>query len=347
MFSPNGSSAVHKFHKGFIFGQISQTEMLKDLHIQNYRLFEDFKMEGLGKVNLIAGKNNTGKTALLEALRIIESKGSRTVLSNIILERGELKPNNSESYSTLFTRSLISEKGDQPRLEIQFGKSILLYREITDGNYPDYFITLTRSNGNPIINKLSSPSSGETPYDEAIYIPFSNGDLSISDLWINVTLTPKKKVLIKILKCVEPRIVDIDIPKQDAAMVLLADDEIPVPLKNLGDGANRLLVLALSLINAKNKLLLIDEFESGLHYSVQEQLWEIVFEYAKKWDIQVFATTHSLDAVKSFFYVLEKKTYDGMGKFFRLQKSRKGPIEAITYDENKLEFALEHQLDPR
>src|SRR5881396_2666903 len=42
--------------------------MLKTLHIKNFRLFQDLKLDSLNRVNLITGVNNSGKTALLEAL---------------------------------------------------------------------------------------------------------------------------------------------------------------------------------------------------------------------------------------------------------------------------------------
>src|SRR4028118_1513114 len=42
--------------------------MLKEIEIQNFRCFEQIKISGFERVNLICGKNNAGKTALLEAL---------------------------------------------------------------------------------------------------------------------------------------------------------------------------------------------------------------------------------------------------------------------------------------
>jgi AAA15 family ATPase/GTPase len=42
--------------------------MLKEIEIQNFRCFEQIKISGFERVNLIGGKNNAGKTALLEAL---------------------------------------------------------------------------------------------------------------------------------------------------------------------------------------------------------------------------------------------------------------------------------------
>ncbi len=320
--------------------------MLKDLHIQNYRLFEDFKMKGLGQVNLIAGKNNTGKTALLEALRILESKGDLSVISNIILERGDLNRHDSESFSTLFTRKLIHINRDASQLTIELGDTIKLSREVKESDYPTYFSIVERGNGSPVRNNLKTPTDGQYPNDKAVYIPFSNDKIRISDFWKKVVLTPLEDQVHEIMRVIEPKIIRLDIVDNNAK-VRLENEINPIPLKNLGEGANRMLIIALALVSSKNKMLLIDEFESGLHYSVQEQLWNIIFEYAKKWNIQVFATTHSMDAVKSFFYVLEKEQNEGMGKFFRLQRSRKGQIESIKYDEKDLELAIGVKLDPR
>jgi len=44
--------------------------MLNSLEIKNFRILEDFKVSKLGRVNLIVGKNNSGKSSVLEALRI-------------------------------------------------------------------------------------------------------------------------------------------------------------------------------------------------------------------------------------------------------------------------------------
>ena len=37
------------------------------LHIKNFKNLEDLQIDKLGRVNLIAGENNVGKSSLLEA----------------------------------------------------------------------------------------------------------------------------------------------------------------------------------------------------------------------------------------------------------------------------------------
>jgi AAA15 family ATPase/GTPase len=59
-----------------------------------------------------------------------------------------------------------------------------------------------------------------------------------------------------------------------------------VPFKSMGDGINRILHIILSMVNAQDGYLLIDEFENGLHYSVQEQVWKVIFSLAKSLNVQ-------------------------------------------------------------
>lgn len=64
--------------------------MLTRVDISNYRGFKSYRMEGLTRVNLLVGKNNSGKTALLEGIQFLTSRGDLAVLPEIAKRRGEL-----------------------------------------------------------------------------------------------------------------------------------------------------------------------------------------------------------------------------------------------------------------
>ena len=107
----------------------------------------------------------------------------------------------------------------------------------------------------------------------------------------------------------------------------------------MGDGMLRILQLILKIFSAKGGFLLIDEFENGLHYSVQKKVWELVFDLAEKLNIQVFATTHSWDCIESFAKVaIEKTAIEGV--LFRVGRSVRtsdqGRVIATVFDEQKL-----------
>jgi hypothetical protein len=64
--------------------------MLTKVEIKNYRGFPSYKMEGLAHVNLFVGKNNSGKTALLEGIQFLASGGDPGVLEDAAQRRGEI-----------------------------------------------------------------------------------------------------------------------------------------------------------------------------------------------------------------------------------------------------------------
>ena len=66
------------------------------------------------------------------------------------------------------------------------------------------------------------------------------------------------------------------------------------------------------LAHAKDGVLLVDEIENGIHYSVQPDLWRVVFEMATRLNVQVFATTHSYDCIKAFEEAARESEEEGV-----------------------------------
>ena len=113
----------------------------------------------------------------------------------------------------------------------------------------------------------------------------------------------------------------------------------------MGEGMNRMLGIALSLVNARDGFLLVDEIESGLHYSVQADMWRLIFEMAHRLNVQVFATTHSLDCIRAFQYAANENT-DEAGMLIRLAQRGKDII-ATSFDEDKLAIIARDEIEVR
>ncbi|HCU34868.1 MAG TPA: hypothetical protein DGT21_05255 [Armatimonadetes bacterium] len=89
-------------------------------------------------------------------------------------------------------------------------------------------------------------------------------------------------------------------------LVTIGDGGPPVPLGSLGEGASRMLTLAASILAAeRGDLVLIDEIDTGLHYSRMARVWHLVIRTAIEHDVQVFATTHSLDCIRGLAWCCE------------------------------------------
>ena len=119
----------------------------------------------------------------------------------------------------------------------------------------------------------------------------------------------------------------------------------PLPLANFGDGTQRVFAMALAMSTASNGYLLIDEFETGLHHSVQADVWRAVFRLAHEWNVQVFATTHSQDCIEAFQEAAaEDQNEEAM--LISLQQ-RKAGITAVSFDERELKIATRGHIEVR
>jgi AAA15 family ATPase/GTPase len=312
-------------------------------------------IEGLKRVNLIVGKNNTGKTTLLEALRILASGGDSTVVNNILKYRGQFTPSWDKSYEALFFKLSKGENPFESKNELTINDLMIEseFRTRANGEFSfvvtEAFHVLDRAKDqkNSTKKTLSANDTPDFPNEKLIYVPFQSDITVLQHFWDNVSLTSLEDDVVKIIKeTIEPRLVRIDV-SSGLAKVRLEGIDKPIPIQVLGDGVQRILMVALALVNSKGKILLIDELESGLHHSVQETLWEMIFEYAQKFDIQVFVTTHSKDTLRTFKYVSSEAANKNVGFLFRLQHNRKGKLEAIAYNQDRLEDALEMNLEIR
>ena len=124
----------------------------------------------------------------------------------------------------------------------------------------------------------------------------------------------------------------------------IADQDNPIPLRSLGEGMVRLFGLALALVNTRDGLFLIDEIESGLHYSVQPDVWRLVFRLAQRLNIQVFATTHSWDCVEAFQFVTG--SHPDEGQLIRLGRNHDDVI-ATLFDEQELAIITRDHIEVR
>src|SRR5260370_32304229 len=117
----------------------------------------------------------------------------------------------------------------------------------------------------------------------------------------------------------------------------------PLPLRSLGDGMQRMLGIALALANAQDGMLLVDEIENGIHYSVQPELWQLIFQIAYRLNVQVFATTHSLDCIEAF-QTAAQEDKQNEGLLIRLEFS-KGEVRATLFDEEELGIVTRQQIE--
>jgi hypothetical protein len=172
----------------------------------------------------------------------------------------------------------------------------------------------------------------------------------IGRLWDTIALTDDEDIVVGALRAICPsieKIVLVQSPTertQRTLMAKLSEFPDPVPLKSLGEGVEHLLSLSLALVRGKGGVVLIDEIENGVHYSIQPALWGLIFQQALKWRIQVFATTHSWDCVEGF--QIAASTHNTSASLFRLERAGSG-IRAIRFALQEIEIARRESIEVR
>ena len=119
----------------------------------------------------------------------------------------------------------------------------------------------------------------------------------------------------------------------------------PVPVQLLGEGFNRMLSLALAMNEATDGLVLIDEIENGLHYSVHQEVFSTVMQLAEAFNVQVFATTHSGECIRAAYEAVGRKYEDDFA-FYRLS-SAEDDVKATPFYGEKIKTAIEFNMEIR
>jgi AAA15 family ATPase/GTPase len=353
----------------------------------------------LKRINLFTGKNNTGKSTILEAIAIYATKGNWRLIAQLLKERGEnLRTKQTENYlkifSSLFTDRIIgldlenvisigsidkitSEENKPPSHNNVVTLKFIKYNDDTKkhdlgfGTRRKLFVQNGEEDieevykfgieiGNGINDKIVPLSEVENFFRHGIgfnyrnlqYVRGRNIDSeNNSELFDKITLTDKEQNVIDSLKIIEPATERITFVEGNVderiAVIKLSNSSKVLPLKSMGDGINRVLTIILALVNSNDGFLLIDEFENGLHYSIQEQLWKIIFLMSQKLNVQVFATTHSEDSINAFESVLNSSdNTQQVGKLIRLD-NKNGAIIPVEFDAADLEIVNRNNIEIR
>lgn len=122
----------------------------------------------------------------------------------------------------------------------------------------------------------------------------------------------EKETLIQLLRLFDERIIGIEIGMLNAKPTILIELEniglMPVSL--FGDGLKKILTLASAIVKTKHGIILIDEFETGIHQRALVQVADWIASAAEERDIQIFLTTHSSEAVNALVQAQKKQQID-------------------------------------
>lgn len=200
--------------------------------------------------------------------------------------------------------------------------------------------------------RIARPRIGEAERRPPFIAARGADNAIVASWWDALALTDGEERVIECLKLISDvervALVEGASLRARTPIVKFKGTTLPEPMRSLGDGFGRLFCVALALENARaSKMLLIDELDNGIHYSVLPDLWRFITRAATATDVQVFATTHSWDCVEAFqAATLENSEADGV--LMKLARRRaEDPVSAVVFDEAELATATKQGIELR
>jgi len=297
---------------------------IKEIEIKDYKLFKDFKANGFGRVNLIGGKNNVGKTAFLEACYVHTQQSSHAIF-DIIFSR----------YYVEFLEQLMSDVGIRYILNIVQDKSQIFQDTVIKSNietkvphYNEKEISTSKKKKNIVFMDTSK-------YTSSILIEWYSKIIELGMEDMVDELIKKFDQNIEKFRIIntEPKCFHKNFQKF-------------YNLNEFGDGLSKYVGFVSLLLAIERGIVFIDEIENGIHYTNFDKLWEIILEISKKQNIQVFATTHSKECIESYARV-SKKQQDDEITFIELGKNKQSQIRAIVMDSERFYRELDSENEVR
>lgn len=364
--------------------------MISSIQIEGYRGFERFEMTHLGRLNLLVGTNNSGKTSVLEALQLLTSRGDPIALWQLLWRRGERLHGGRNTRDMppeldvchLFTghdqhvgsRFTLSAKNETPERSVTFSIVELSAKERKEmgetGPITSRLVLQIKGHSSPVSNLPLTRAGGISPsvleqptrsirrrdseaHPSQFITTESIDSEDLVSLWDKVALTPNEDLVLRAL-----RFLDSDIERIAAQsstqnyfgvrggfIIKRQGNEQPIPIGSMGDGMWRMMAMAIAITQCKGGVLLVDEIDTGLHYTVMSDMWRLIFRAAKDLDVQVFATTHSFDCIHSLAAVCISDT--DAKNAVTVQRIEPGKSRAVPYSESEIRVAAEKNIEVR
>lgn len=310
--------------------------VIKDLKIEAFRGILDLKLENLGEINIFAGINNSGKTSILEAIRLLESPLDVFNAVRVSRQREYLGsfPNDRLVYLEPFINMF----------NLRDGVNVIALSGRT--NEHEFFLKIAGSIEKRLmgIEEITKQKSGRVnrhylPTSDMISgeVDFFSGTIKYmedgKEYEENVSFSQldnlfedkskKRGVNIVYLSPIshifwgEPlfKTIKEGFKSEIVKLLRIFDPQIkgfevikdipyiehetlrPMPLSTYGDGLKKVLLFATSIIQAKNGILLIDEIETAIHISAFKEIFKRFVRSCHDYNVQVFAATHSQEAI--------------------------------------------------
>lgn len=266
---------------------------IKKLELKNFKCYSEIEFE-FGEVNVISGKNSSGKSTIIQSILIFNNS-----INKELLDLQNMKNINLIGFKEVLNQN--EENAEE--FSVSINSNIIEYKEaFSDNNRPINNICTVNTESNLKTEDLKviylgaerTLSSIQIPKIQSkSYIPNSNNEHLADYLYINDQgLRPNsiKKKLEKYLIDLEFINEKIDIRPSGRVYQLLIDNK---EVEHVGVGVKYVIPLLLSALSNENSVIIIENPEIHMHPRAQTKLISQLVEICKNNNNQLVFETHS------------------------------------------------------
>lgn len=345
--------------------------MIKSFSINRFRGINFCEIQDIGKINIFLGKNNCGKSSILEALFLLTGGSIPYNYQKINLFRrfpltkpADLRLNfyRLETSSPITLQAQIDNGKRQVDIRYQEKNVVSVNIDgpqlIAGDNPKDFgvYFNMQTEKGNHYLTSLEilheeedkfQLQQDETELISARYISPADPYESFEELFIDLVEKKQENQIVNIVQQIDPSIKDIVLAGHRVLVDIGQEKRIPIQL--MGDGLRKVLSVIVNLLYAPSGIVLIDELDNGLHFSAMPLLWRAICLVAKTRDIQIFVTTHNIDSLQAAASVMSESDFvalqDGVSVYSLLKKD--DHVTAIRSSYRQFDHVITQNLEIR
>lgn len=340
-----------------------------DIEICNFRGIDHLEIKDFKSLNVFVGSNNVGKTSVLEAIFMLSGMsnplmptrinslrnsalgnidGVRYLFHNLDFSNKPLLKAKSDDGARRLTFEPIIDNDDSTQASISYSHPVIKRINFDfgtdDGDDFPYHSSLFLNKAN-LLEQTVDPNY--TEQTNCLFLPADKNDGNALNNFATLIKRNSKQVVVDALSDFDHSLEMIE-ALPDGLYIKKANVSELLPISMAGDGARRMINIISSIANEDNNIVLIDEFDNGLHYSAHKKMWSAIMKFILRHNVQLFVTTHNIDCLLGLNKAMEEdESFWEIANVYDIVKTKLNGYQAYKYSYRGLKEAIDKEIEIR